>query len=135
VPDDADAAAWELDVKGLQKDYDGVLKLLDTEWSSEPVQRRWRAKADDYRVRCLVKLGRADEAVRTAEAGGKRGNAVMRVLAHAAQGGPAAALAAMDEAGAPSWVVDNCYRDPDLGPLLRGAGFEAFRVRYPERKQ
>jgi hypothetical protein len=30
--------------------------------------------------------------------------------------------------------VEDCYRDPDLGPILRSEPFRRFRERFPEPK-
>ena len=67
-PDNIDIPRWNLELRLLKQDYDGVLKLLGEE--DQDIFRRAyeRWKIDDYRVRCLVKLKRTDEAIREAEA-------------------------------------------------------------------
>jgi len=45
------------------------------------------------------------------------------------------AIAVLAEQRHRNALVGRCYRDEDLGPLLRGEGFEAFRERFPEPKQ
>jgi hypothetical protein len=135
-PDDPALTARAVDVRWLKQDYAGVLELL-TEGRDDVFdlpQYRW--KYDDRLVRCLVKLKRPADAVREAEARAKKryGNRVLLVLAHAAAGDVKAAIAVLDKERRRSSLVVACYGDPDLGPLLRGEPFAAFREKYPKPK-
>jgi tetratricopeptide (TPR) repeat protein len=136
-PDDPNLTGWELERRWLKKDYEGALKLLAEHSEGALAAPRWRWTHDDYRVRCLVRLKRTDEAVRAAEGQlrGGHGNPVLVVLAHAARGGVKEALAAMDRVGRRGVYLGSCYRDPDLGPLLKTESFRPFRAKYPEPKE
>jgi Flp pilus assembly protein TadD len=130
----ADLLPWDLDLLWLKKDHAGAVRLLQEQRAAllEHVNRRW--KSADYLVRGLVRLNRVDDAVREAQALVKRrrANRTLLVLALAARGDPAAATSAAAES--PSWERESWYRDEDLGPLLRGAAFGAFREKYPPPK-
>ena len=58
--------SWELDLKWLKKDFEGVLQFLTEHHDSLPAKPYLRIKADSYRIRCLVKLERTEEAVKEA---------------------------------------------------------------------
>ena len=78
-----------------------------------------------------LNLGEEDEAEKFAE----KGDRLLPVLAHAASGDVPATIAAMEKArGRDRYLVEDCYRDPDLGPILRSEPFAAFRERFPEPK-
>ena len=134
-PDDPGLTAWDLEVRWLGQDYEGALKLLaeQREFFALP---RYKWKADDYRVRCLVRLKRTAEAVKEAEAVAKAkyGNRMPLALAHAAAGNVKEAVAALSEPPPAAYFLRTCYQDPDLGPLLRGEAFREFREKYPEPK-
>src|SRR5207249_4407540 len=66
-PDDAGIPAAELDVRWLNQDYEGLLKLLAEHREDLFALPRFRWKADDYRMRSLIKLKRTEDAVRDAE--------------------------------------------------------------------
>ena len=101
-----------------------------------PEMARPQSEADSYLIRCLVKLNRADEAVKEAEAllAKKRGQPTLVVLAHAARGGAKEALDAAQRWAGRRYVLEDCYRHPDLGPMLQSEPFLAFRERFPEPK-
>jgi uncharacterized protein HemY len=135
-PDDPRLAGWGLEVQWLKKDYAGVLRLLAEDQGGVFTQPRFRWKWDDYRVRCLVKLGKTKEAVQEAEAliRGRRGHGLLFVLAHAAHGGVEEAITAMAKVRAGRLALVSYYQDEDLGPLLRSEPFRAFREKFPEPK-
>ena len=54
------------------------------------------------------------------------------MLALAATKDVPATIAFLDMVNAQRYLIEDCYYDEDLGPLLRGKGFEAFRARFPE---
>jgi uncharacterized protein HemY len=125
---------WELNLRWLRNDYAGVLQYLDAKRDFF-AKRSNRFTADDHRVRSLVKLGRADDAVKAAKERVRADHGdVLPVLAQAARGDAPAAINAVGER--PSrYLLSSCYRDPDLGPLLRSEKFKPFRDRYPEPKE
>jgi predicted Zn-dependent protease len=131
-----DLPAWELEVLWLNQDYEGALKLLAERREDVFSLPRHRWKADDYRVRCLVRLKRADEAVREAEevASGGAGNRVLQVLALAAAGDVKKTTAVVEKMRPKPYFLRSCYQDADLGPLLRGEPFRDFREKFPEPK-
>src|SRR5262249_36040454 len=119
----------------LKQDFAGVLRALDERRNELPPNFIW--KYQDYRVRALVKLKRADEALREAEAVCKKktGSRVLLALAHAARGDVQGTIAAVSGDGRFSFLVETCYRDEDLGPMLRADAFRAFRDRFPEPRE
>jgi hypothetical protein len=135
-PDDPFALAWELDAHWLRGKYKRVVQMLTRDETGPFSRPRLRWKSNSYLVRGLVKTGRAAEAVRAAEAAGRRsyGDRLLLVLAHASTGDVKQTIAAMEKMDCESYFVLSCYRDEDLGPLLRSAPFEPFRVRFPEPK-
>jgi predicted Zn-dependent protease len=136
-PDDPSLISWELELRWLQQDYEGALRLLTEHREDVFTQPRFRWKADEYRVRCLVKQKQGREAVRAAEEIVKKRHSdrLLLVLAHAATADVPQTIAAMGQLGNESYFVRRCYQDADLGPLLRSEGFQAFRARYPEPKE
>jgi predicted Zn-dependent protease len=135
-PEDRALPSWDLDLLWLKKDYEGAFKLLtgpDKELLAGP---RYRWKRDDYLVRCLVKLGKTKEAVKEAEAlaGKGRVGQVLVLLCHAAAGNVKQVIAAVEKARPGRINLAACYRDPDLGPLLRSEAFKAFRDKFPQSK-
>jgi tetratricopeptide (TPR) repeat protein len=134
-PDDDDLAIWDVEVKWLSNDYEGTLKLLtDRREEFDTPSLRW--KANDRLVRALVKLKRNADAVRQAEAATKKrfDYPLLLVLAHAAAGDAKQAAAVVEKNRPNAYLVAMCYRDPDLGPLLRSEAFREFRAKYPEPK-
>jgi hypothetical protein len=98
---------------------------------------RFRWKSDALRVRCLVRLKRYKEAVAEAEAQWKarRGDPLLLVLAHAAGGDVAGAVAAAERLRPGQVSPETWSADEDLGPILRGEAFRPFREKFPERKE
>jgi tetratricopeptide (TPR) repeat protein len=132
-PDDPNLLMWDMEVLWLDGDHAGLLALL-TRHRTTLTQQRWRWKHDSYLVRSLVKLQRGEEAVREAQAitKNRQGDRTLLVLAHAARGDAKQAAAVLEQGRTYRYLVGNCYRDADLGPILRGPGFEEFRRRFPE---
>jgi predicted Zn-dependent protease len=137
VEDDPSTLVWQLDLLWLKKDYLGALKLLDKHRGDVFGRALYRWKADDYRVRGLVKLNRSAEAVKEAESQlkSKRGSQLLVVLAQSAIGGAKAAIETMAKMKAKPGLISLCYQDPDLGPMLKSEPFRAFRDKYPEPKE
>jgi predicted Zn-dependent protease len=132
-PDDDSLPAWEVEVKYLNEDYEGALKLLAENREEAFSQPVWPWKADDYRVRCLVKLKRTDDALREAEALAKKrtGSRLFLVLAQASTGDVKQTIAALGKSPQPYFLSD-CYKDPDLGPILRSEAFKELQEKFPE---
>jgi predicted Zn-dependent protease len=135
-PDDPNLPAWELEAKWFEKDYAGALKLIISHRTGVLARPRWRSLRDEYLVRGLVRLKKPAEAVREAEAlaVGKRGDRLLLVLAHAANGDVNRAVAAVGKGRGVRFLRGRCYADDDLGPILRGEPFKAFRAKFPEPK-
>ncbi len=133
-PDDAILPVWEMELKWLRRDFEGTLRLLAEHRDGVLDEPRFRWKADAYRVRCLVKLKRPAEAVGEAKALANEGsrNPLLLALAYAAAGDVNETIAVLERPKASPAVIRNCYQDEDLGPILRGEPFRAFRQRFPE---
>jgi tetratricopeptide (TPR) repeat protein len=133
-PDDPVLPIWEVEFRFLHGDWEGVLKLLAEHRKGlfAQVQHRWRYQ--DRLVRALVRLNRPQEAVKEAEGFLKKkfANPVLLVLAYAAQGDVKRAMAAAERLGPYPFRLAACYRDDDLGPLLRRDSFQEFRKKFPE---
>lgn len=131
--DDAELWTWELERLWLQHDYEGVLKLLTERREQGFRSSRFSGQADDYGVRCLVKLKRTAEAIREAEAAVKSraGDSLLLILARAASGDVEQTLAALGAKPHP-YLLKRCYEDEDLGPILRSEAFQAFRAKHPK---
>jgi hypothetical protein len=127
-------AAWEIEVKYLNQDYEGVLKLLAENQEEVFGLPMWRWKADEYQVRCLVKLKRTQDAIREAEAVAKKptGSRMWLLLAHAAAGDVKQTIATLEKKRPQPYFLSSCYKDPDLGPILRSEPFKEFREKFPE---
>jgi len=137
MPDDASLPAWDVEVPWLNGDYEGVLKVLQEHPLDTFAWSRFRWKYESYRVRSLVKLKRGQEAIQEAEsfAKGPSGNGVLLVLAHTSTGDVKQSIAVMEKLRSRSWVLRGCYQDADLGAILRGEAFRAFREQFPEPKE
>ncbi len=135
-PEDSHIPAWELDVKWLNQDYAGTWQLLTQNRQRLAGHSSFRWKFDNYLVRCLVKLKKTTEAIQEAETivHKRQGNRLLLVLAQASAGDVNRTIAVMDKHRS-QYLVEDCYRDPDLGPLLRGEPFREFRLRFPEPKK
>lgn len=136
-PDDPELIIWDPETRWLKKDYDGSLQLLTDHRDDVFARQRNQWKADNYRVRCLVKLNRTKEAIEAAEAVVKKkyGNRLLLILAYAASGNVKKTIAVLEAEKIPAYLLDSCYRDEDLGPILRGESFKEFREKYPEKKE
>jgi predicted Zn-dependent protease len=136
-PEETDLAGWDVEIRWLKQDYEGVLKLLDDHKGvfAEP-RHRWKYEA--FLVRALVKMKRFDDAVKQAETFAKRkyGNQLLLVLAHAARGDVKQTIAVIEgHKHSNAYLVSDCYRHEDLGPILRSEAFRDFRDRFPEPKE
>jgi hypothetical protein len=135
-PEDTTAPAWHLEVKWLNEDYEGVLKLLTAHQDDVFRMPQFAWKATSYRVRALVKLKRIPEAIQEAEANQKDryGREVLVVLAHAAGGDVQQTLAAVEKMRPSVYALRSFYQDTDLGMILRSEPFAAFREKFPQPK-
>jgi tetratricopeptide (TPR) repeat protein len=135
-PDDSNLPVWDMEVRWLKGDHEGVLQLLSEHDEDFFCLPRHRWKGDDYRVRSLVKLKRTKDAIAAAEAVAKRkGNRVLLVLAHAAAGDVKQTIAALEKRKPESYLIRSCYQDTDLGPILRTEPFREFREKFPVPKE
>jgi predicted Zn-dependent protease len=135
-PADRSLPAWEAEARWLLGDYEGTVAILRKQGRRALAlpAHTWRLR--DRLVRSLVRLKRFDEALKEAQARGPGGrNMVLEVLVRAAAGDMAKTAEALQAGGDRPYLVASCYRDPDLGPLLRGDRFRAVRERYPEPKE
>jgi predicted Zn-dependent protease len=132
-PDDPDLPAWELELKWLKKDYAGALKLMTEHAEALADNQRMSWKLGEYRVRALVRLNRAQEALKEAEGLVEgRADPLLLILAQAATGDVMKTIAALEKYRSDKELPADCYADEDLGPILRSDAFKAFRDRFPE---
>ncbi len=133
-PDDTGVLFWDLEVLWLRQDYEEVLKMLTQHQDEMFASPRYSWKTADYHVRALVKLKRTREAIQQAELLLKkhRGNVILLVLAHAAEGDVKQTIRAMEQQESHRYSIEGCYVDDDLGPILRSDAFKEFRQRFPE---
>jgi hypothetical protein len=134
--DDPHLPAWDLEALWLKKDYKRAVELIDQHRGGLFDLQHHRGKSDTYLVRSLVKLGRSADAIKEAESlfKNKRGSTLLLVLAQASAGDAKKTMEVIDRFPSNRFLVEDCYRDEDLGPILRGESFQAFRTRFPEPK-
>jgi hypothetical protein len=131
-PAQKDLAGWDVEVAWLKKDYAAVVRMIQTDRSLlKSPGHRW--KCEGYLVRSLVRQKKADEAVREAEAiaGRKDGSQVLLALAVASTGDLPRLKAFLETKATRRFFIDDCYRDEDLGPILRGDACKTLHERFP----
>ncbi len=135
-PGDTSLFAWELDLQWLRHDYEGLAKKLAGPREGVLASPAWAWKADRYLVHSLAKLKRFQEAIKHAEAHerSRRGDDMLLIFAHAAAGDVKQVIAQMERSRRDSYFVEDCYRDAELGPILRSDAFAPFRAKHPEPK-
>jgi hypothetical protein len=123
--------SWDVEAAWLKKDYAAVVKMVESDRAGTIKHSLHNWKCEGYYIRSLVRLKRSADAVREAELLNKRkyGPHVLLALALASTGDVPRVLAYFD--GKQKYVVENCYYDEELGPLLRSAAFRAVQDRYP----
>jgi LSD1 subclass zinc finger protein len=126
-------AVWDLEVHWQKKDYEAAVKALQADRGGLLKNSNWRWKCEGYLVRGLVRMKKAKEAVHEAETITQRkdGSQVLLALALASTGDVPRFLEFMETKKNQHFFVEDCYRDEDLGPLLRSDAFRAVQERYP----
>ncbi len=124
---------WDIEALWQKKDYEATVQAIQAERAGLLKNQTWRWKCEGYLVRGLVRLKRSEEAVQEAEtiARRKNGAPVLLALARASSGDVPGFLEFMETKKAQRFFVEDCYRDEDLGPLLRSDAFRAVQDRYP----
>lgn len=118
-PEDARARLWAARLAGDRGDHAGALALL----------RDGDEDAAVLRVRCLVRTGRADEALAFARAArDEHGDGTALMVAHALRDEREAALAAAGTHLAQHGSLFAALADPEAGPILRGWGVERLEA-------
>jgi tetratricopeptide (TPR) repeat protein len=133
-PEDESLPGWEVEAALLNKDPAGALKVLTAHRETLQEDSRFRGRYADVLVRCLVQAGRPEEALRElngSSPGMRRGDPLLRILCHAARGDAEQTQTVLAGQRGKKFLVERCYRDADLGPLLRGEKFAGFRARFP----
>lgn len=135
-PDDPNLPGWDIEVKWLSKDHEGVVRQLTERRQEHFALTRFRWKFNDYLVRGLVKTKRGKEAIQEAEAmvKAKKGDQMLLILAHASAGDVKQTIGVVAKLKPHPYFLGTCYRDADLGPILGSEAFRAFRDKYPEPK-
>ena len=125
---------WELETRWLNKDYQATCDMILANRHTLLVNPGTRWKCESYLVRSLIRLQQPKEALQEAETFNRRvaGPQTLLVLALASTGDVARTIAWLDAKNAPVYLIEDCYFDEDLGPILRGNAFGAFRERFPE---
>ena len=122
----------ELELHWLKKDYEAVLRDFDR--NAEMFGRATFFWLKPYRVRALVKLGRFNEALKQLDDVEPEGRVpVLRMLVHATRGEVDRVIELAEQRIRYDYEIDDCYRNEDLGPLLRGERFARFRELFPEK--
>jgi hypothetical protein len=134
--DDVNLPGWDVQVRWLNKDYEGVVKALTENREQLSALPRFRWQFGNYLVRGLVKLGRARDAVQEAEALEKKkaGNPIALVLAHASTGDVKQTIAVLEKLRVQPYTLRSCYQDEDLGALLQSEPFRELREKFPRPK-
>ena len=127
-------AVWEVEIGWLKKDYENTARVIQAQRAALLENQTHRWKCEGYLIRSLVRLKRNKEAVEEAEILGqkKTGSHLLQALAFAAAGDEPRTLAFLDKVKSPHYLIEDCYFDEDLGPILRSDAFRKFRERYPE---
>jgi tetratricopeptide (TPR) repeat protein len=123
---------WDIESMFLRKDYAGTVKTIqDDRKLLKNAATRWKCEA--ILIRSLVRLKKSDEAVKEAQTLAQRPDTwhVLMPLALASTGDAARLLEYMETKKNNRYLVEDCYRDEDLGPLLRSDAFQLVRDRYP----
>src|SRR5205823_6228323 len=130
-PRDPDLPLWEAEVYWLREDYASAVEVLTRQRETVLEGEANRRKFEDRLIRSQIRLGRFDEAVRGADAGGKV-SPLLRAAALAAAGDVTRTGQALDGLVRQHYGPAAFYADPDLGPALRTAPFAPLRQKYPE---
>lgn len=131
-PDAKRLAVWDVEANWQKKDYAAVVQALQADGGALLKNQNMRWKCESYLVRSLVRMKKTKEAVLEAETiSKKQGSQVLLALAIASTGDMARFQAFLETKKNQRFFIDDCYRDEDLGPLLRGDNFRAVRDRYP----
>jgi tetratricopeptide (TPR) repeat protein len=132
-PDDRTLPAWDAEARWLKGDYAETVDLLRKQERRAFLRD---GKLRDRLVRSLVRLRRFDEARQEAVAApGRGGGRVLLALVHASAGDVARTTEVVQACAGQPYLLRSLYRDPDLGPLLRGERFRSLRERFPEPQE
>jgi len=132
-PDSLNIPFRELEVLWLERNFEGAWKLLNERQNDCFELSRFRWRAEEYRIRCLVRLKREKDALREVEAMAKRNreHTMMAILAKAASGDVNAVMAEVEKESPQPETLRSYYEDDDLGPILKSDAFRTFREKYP----
>ena len=137
-PEDPRLPEWEAEIVWLKGDYAATLDFLTKHRDALLLARRYRWTLDERRIRCLVRLKRMEEAAKEADEIAKNdssgGVRTIQVLAHAANGDVTKTLELMEKIKGSPYLTAQCYRDEDLGPILKKDEFKQVREKYPQPK-
>jgi hypothetical protein len=133
-PNAKNLAVWEVEILWLKKDYPATAQRISANRGPLLGNLSHRWKCESYLVRSLVRSKNAKDALQEAQTmnGRKNGPQILLVLAIAASGDVQGAIAAIEKAKGQRYLVEDCFRDEDLGPILRSDAFRDFRKKYPE---
>jgi len=131
-PKATNLAIWNLDLHWTKKDYEKTLQTLRADNSALLKNIAFRWKAESYLIRSLVHLKKSDEAVREAEIINQRkfGPQILLALALSSTGDAKRTIAYLENASN-RFLIEDCYHDEDLGPILRGEAYRDLQKRFP----
>ena len=126
-------AVWDIEVLWLKKDYKAAVDAIVADRGVLLKNQSHRYKVEGHLVRSLIRLKRTDDAIREAEAITKRkdGTQMLLVLALAATGDVQRVLAHLEAKRNNRYLIEDCYRDEELGPILRSEAFRKVQERFP----
>lgn len=116
------------------EDYSGVLERIALLPKSAALERSlWQSRnLDEWHIRSLLKLGRLDEAERTAKALFEDdGKALPLLLVYLARKNATAVGELLEEREFMSYELDNLYHDPETGSVLSSPEFLPVRRKFP----
>ena len=123
-----------MELRWLKKDYQGVIDMNMADNARLLTKPAHRWKAQSYVVRSFIRLQKPKEALQQAEAFNRNKNGPLLLLAAAlaATGDVPRVVRFIESSPEQRYLIGDCYRDEDLGPILRGPAFASFRERFPE---
>lgn len=131
-PADPFIPLWEAEASFLRGDYSAAVALLRQHRTVAEGSTERFYHIEDRLVRSLLRLGRIDEALVEAKAGGTPDEpSYYLLLAHCARQDADAAIAVADKLVDSDYDPEDFYEDPDLARLLNTPAMASFRERFP----
>jgi Flp pilus assembly protein TadD len=132
MPEARNLGAWDFEALWLKQDFEMVVKAIRA--NPDLLKNTLsRFKCEGYLVRSLVKLKRSNEAIDESTALNKRkfGPETLLAYAIASTGDVKRTIAFLEAPERQRFLINTCYHDEDLGPILRSEAYRAFQDRHP----